>query len=67
MSVELKTVCILGMGYIGLPTAGILATRGFSVLGVDVNPKVVKTINEGKIHITEPDLDLFLEEAISQA
>jgi len=60
-----KKICILGMGYIGLPTAGILATKGFSILGVDVNKKVVETINEGKIHITEPDLDLFIRAAVS--
>jgi UDP-N-acetyl-D-mannosaminuronic acid dehydrogenase len=61
---ERLTICILGLGYIGLPTAGILAARGFSVLGVDVHPAVVQTINEGKIHITEPDLDLFIKAAV---
>jgi UDP-N-acetyl-D-mannosaminuronic acid dehydrogenase len=61
---KLPGICILGMGYIGLPTAGILATRGFQVLGVDVHAKVVQTINEGKIHITEPDLDLFIKAAV---
>lgn len=59
-----RTVCILGMGYIGLPTAGILAAKGYSVQGVDVKKAVVDTINEGKIHITEPDLDLFIQAAV---
>ena len=56
----MKQICVLGLGYIGLPTSSMLATKGFNVLGVDVNPKVVETINKGKIHITEPDLDLFV-------
>jgi UDP-N-acetyl-D-mannosaminuronic acid dehydrogenase len=57
-------ICIFGLGYIGLPTSAIMAAKGFSVLGVDVNPEVVKTINNGKIHITEPDLDLFVRAAV---
>lgn len=61
---KFEKICILGLGYIGLPTGSILAARGFSVLGVDVNPDVVRTINEGKIHITEPDLDLFVKAAV---
>jgi len=57
-------ICVIGLGYIGLPTSSILATKGMQVLGVDVNPSVVQTINEGKIHITEPDLDLFVKAAV---
>ena len=53
----MNTCCILGLGYIGLPTAVVLARSGFDVIGVDVNPQVVDTINEGRIHIVEPDLD----------
>ncbi|RCK79609.1 MAG: UDP-glucose dehydrogenase [Candidatus Ozemobacter sibiricus] len=60
----MKQICIMGLGYIGLPTSSILAAKGFSVLGVDVNPEVVETINQGKIHITEPDLDLFVKAAV---
>lgn len=51
------TTCILGLGYIGLPTAAVLARAGHRVVGVDINPSVVDTVNEGRIHILEPDLD----------
>ncbi|OIP21229.1 UDP-N-acetyl-D-mannosamine dehydrogenase [bacterium CG2_30_54_10] len=64
MEFSMKQICVLGLGYIGLPTSSMLATKGFNVLGVDVNPKVVETINKGKIHITEPDLDLFVKAAV---
>ncbi|MDN5280680.1 MAG: UDP-N-acetyl-D-mannosaminuronic acid dehydrogenase [Clostridiales bacterium] len=57
-------ICVCGLGYIGLPTSAIMAAKGFSVLGVDVNEKVVETINNGKIHIAEPDLDLFVKAAV---
>ncbi|HEY9072327.1 MAG TPA: UDP-N-acetyl-D-mannosamine dehydrogenase [Candidatus Ozemobacteraceae bacterium] len=60
----MKQVCVIGLGYIGLPTCSILAAKGISVLGVDVNPSVVATINEGRIHITEPDLDAFVRAAV---
>ena len=49
-------VCILGLGYIGLPTAAIVASAGHKVVGVDINSNVVETINRGEIHITEPGL-----------
>ncbi|MEZ6070295.1 MAG: UDP-N-acetyl-D-mannosamine dehydrogenase [Pirellulales bacterium] len=58
------TVCVMGLGYIGLPTASILATRGFDVTGVDVRPDVVDTINQGRIHIEEPDLDILVRSAV---
>jgi len=54
---NLPRVCILGLGYIGLPTAAILTQHGYSVIGVDINPNIVATINQGAIHIVEPDLD----------
>ena len=57
------TCCILGLGYIGLPTAAVLARAGHRVIGVDVNPQVVDTVNKGRVHIVEPDLD----EAVSAA
>jgi len=47
----------MGLGYIGLPTAAVTASKGIQVVGVDVNPAVVDTINQGKIHIVEPELD----------
>ena len=52
----MKKVVFLGLGYIGLPTAAVAAAHGFEVIGVDVNPSVVETINQGKIHIVEPEL-----------
>ena len=50
-------VVFMGLGYIGLPTAAVTASKGIQVVGVDVNPAVVDTINQGKIHIVEPELD----------
>jgi len=47
-------VCVLGLGYIGLPTASMLATHGLGVLGVDVNQDVVEVLNQGEVHIQEP-------------
>ena len=52
-------VSVIGLGYIGLPTAAVIASRGVEVLGVDVSEHAVNTINQGKIHIVEPDLDIF--------
>ncbi|MBU3604105.1 UDP-N-acetyl-D-mannosamine dehydrogenase [Polynucleobacter sp. AP-Kaivos-20-H2] len=60
-----KTVCVIGLGYIGLPTAALLAGKGYQVIGVDVNPKTVEIINKGQIHIVEPDLDAFVRSAVS--
>jgi UDP-N-acetyl-D-mannosaminuronic acid dehydrogenase len=51
-----KTICIMGLGYIGLPTAAVLADRGYDVVGVDIRQDVVDTINRGEIHIHEPGL-----------
>lgn len=60
-----KKVCIIGLGYIGLPTAALLANTGYSVHGVDVNQYAVDVINQGKIHIVEPDLDTFVHSAVA--
>ncbi len=57
-------VCVIGLGYIGLPTAALLANRGYDVHGVDIQKHVVDTINKGKIHIVEPDLDTFVQAAV---
>lgn len=65
MSVINKKICVIGLGYIGLPTASLLGTKGFSVHGVDVSKHVVNTINEGKIHIVEPDLDIMVKSAVN--
>lgn len=57
-------MCVVGLGYIGLPTASLLASRGFHVIGVDVSQSVVDTINAGRIHIVEPDLEGLVQSAV---
>ena len=59
-----KTVCVIGLGYIGLPTAALLANTGYEVIGVDINQSTVDTINRGDIHIVEPDLDHHVKNAV---
>ena len=59
-----KKICVIGLGYIGLPTAALLANRGYSVHGVDVIQSTVDTINRGEIHIVEPELDTFVRSAV---
>lgn len=61
----IQTVSVIGLGYIGLPTAAMLASRKLRVLGVDVNQHAVDTINQGKIHIIEPDLDSLVHAAVT--
>lgn len=60
-----KKICVIGLGYIGLPTAALLANRGYDVHGVDVVESTVNTINQGKIHIVEPELDTFVKSAVN--
>jgi UDP-N-acetyl-D-mannosaminuronic acid dehydrogenase len=57
-------ICVIGLGYIGLPTAAFLANRGHRIFGVDINSDAVTTINDGRIHIVEPDLDTFVRAAV---
>lgn len=59
-----KKICVIGLGYIGLPTAALLANRGYEVHGVDVVQSTVDTINNGDIHIVEPGLDTFVSSAV---
>jgi UDP-N-acetyl-D-mannosaminuronic acid dehydrogenase len=59
-----KKVCVIGLGYIGLPTATVLASRGYDVRGVEINPRVVEIINAGHAHVVEPDLDLLVRAAV---
>ena len=59
-------VVTIGLGYIGLPTSALIAQNGIQVHGVDVNQKVVDIINQGKIHIVEPSLDIAVEEAVKK-
>lgn len=61
----MEKVCVIGLGYVGLPTASLLANRGFKVHGVDVNPKIVELISRGEVHITEPDLDICVTKAVN--
>lgn len=61
----MKKISVIGLGYIGLPTAALLANNGYSVVGMDVSEHAVETINQGKIHIFEPDLDTFVRSAVA--
>jgi UDP-N-acetyl-D-mannosaminuronic acid dehydrogenase len=61
---KFNKICILGLGYIGLPTASVFATHGVKVLGVDVNTKVIETLKAGKLHIHETGLGEMLEKAV---
>lgn len=63
---KVEQVCVVGMGYIGLPTAALLAGSGFQVLGVDINARVVAMINEGRVHIVEPDLDHVVHKVVAE-
>jgi UDP-N-acetyl-D-mannosaminuronic acid dehydrogenase len=58
------TISMIGLGYIGLPTATLFASRGKKVIGVDVVQKVVDTINRGEIHIIEPELDMLVKASV---
>ena len=62
----MKTCCILGLGYIGLPTAAVLSRAGHKVFGVDINEEIVNTINEGNIHIVEPDLKELVKDMVTK-
>src|SRR5690606_17327076 len=61
---KMKKVCVIGLGYIGLPTATVLANNGFEVHGVDINEKAVELINNGQVHIYEPDLEIMVKKAV---
>jgi UDP-N-acetyl-D-mannosaminuronic acid dehydrogenase len=62
---DFEKVSVIGLGYIGLPTAAIIASRGMTVIGVEVNQNAVDLINAGKIHIVEPDLDIVVRSVVS--
>jgi UDP-N-acetyl-D-mannosaminuronic acid dehydrogenase len=66
MSQSFKTISVLGLGYIGLPTAAVFASCKVKVIGVDVNQYAVDTINRGEIHIVEPDLDMVVHAAVTE-
>ena len=60
----MKSVVTIGLGYIGLPTSALIASKGINVLGVDINQSVVDTINRGEIHIQEPELDSVVKDVV---
>lgn len=61
---QFTKVCVIGLGYIGLPTASTLATHGLQVVGVDINPRVISTLRTGGIHISEPGLRKLVHDAL---
>jgi UDP-N-acetyl-D-mannosaminuronic acid dehydrogenase len=62
----IKKIAMIGLGYIGLPTATLFASRRVHVVGVDINQHAVDTINQGKIHIVEPELDILVSTAVAE-
>ncbi|MGE5249175.1 MAG: UDP-N-acetyl-D-mannosamine dehydrogenase, partial [Bacteroidota bacterium] len=62
---KFEKICVLGLGYIGLPTASTFAAHGLRVLGVDVNPAIIETLRKGGLHIQEPGLQEALTGAVS--
>lgn len=66
MKYNFQSLCVVGLGYIGLPTAATFAANGLRVTGVDVNTHAVNMINQGKVHIVEPDLDYLVKEVVEQ-
>lgn len=63
---QFKQICVIGLGYIGLPTAATFAAHGVKVTGVDVNQHAVDMINQGKVHIVEPDLDALVKDVVEK-
>ena len=61
-----ETISVIGLGYIGLPTAAMFASRKKRVIGIDLNQQTVDTINQGKIHIVEPELDIIVHAAVTE-
>lgn len=62
----MKNICVIGLGYIGLPTAALFASRNFEVLGVDIDPRVIETIRQGKIHLEEPGLKTLIKDSLKK-
>lgn len=60
-----KKISVIGLGYIGLPTSAILAKAGYEVSGIDINKKVVDTVNNGKIHIKEHNLEKYVKDSVN--
>lgn len=64
ISAKFESVCVVGLGYIGLPTAAFIASKGIKVTGVDVNPRFVESINRGEVPFVEPGFDALLEKVV---
>ena len=62
---ESKKICVIGLGYIGLPTAAMFASNGHMVVGYDVNERVVNALNEGKVTIEEPYLEDLVKQVVA--
>ncbi len=65
MQNKIKKIIVIGLGYIGLPTASLLATKGYQVVGIDIDEDAVNTINNGGVHIVEPELDILVKSAVN--
>lgn len=63
---KMHRVSVIGLGYVGLPTAVVFASRGFSVVGVDVDAGRVEAVNSGRCYLREPGLDVLLRDAVSK-
>ena len=59
-------ICFMGLGYIGLPTAAVVASKDLNVIGVDINANIVETLNKGQIHIIEPGLDKLVSQVVNK-
>lgn len=66
MAIKFNKICVVGLGYIGLPTAAMFASRKVKVVGLEVNEAVATKINKGEIHIVEPDLDIVVRAVVSE-
>ena len=65
MNSPIETVSVVGLGYVGLPTAAVVASRNVEVVGVEINQSVVERINSGEVHIVEPDLDMLVQATVA--
>ncbi len=66
MPTQYNTISVIGLGYIGLPTAAMFASRRKRVIGVDISRHAVETINRGQIHIVEPELDMIVQNVVNE-
>ncbi|NAZ24820.1 MAG: hypothetical protein GU357_03560 [Thermofilum sp.] len=61
-----RCICVIGLGYVGLPTAVVFASKGYEVVGVDVDATKVEAVNSGRCYLREPGLDVFLCDVVSK-